>query len=282
MKPLPTRFWAEMSWREFARADMARAIAVLPVAAVEQHGPHLPVGVDTYIMEGYLKRVAERLDTSLPVLFLPVQTVGASTEHLAFPGTLTLSPETAQRSWIEIGESVRRAGCRKLIVLNSHGGNSSVIDLVARHLRVTQAMLVVAASWHRFGYPDDLFDAHERRHGVHAGDIETSLMRDFRPDLVAMNEARDFTPASVAMAKEFKWLSAGQPVPFGWMAQDLSPEGAMGNAALASAQKGRRASDHGAQEFQALLRDVHAFDLGRLPPGPHSNEAAARRGDKEK
>src|SRR6266404_2093736 len=120
--------WSSLTTQEFT----ADRIAVLPVAAVEQHGPHLPVGVDTYIAEAYLARVRALLPKDTPALFLPVQTVGASDEHKAFRGTLTLSPQTALGAFIEIGESVCRAGIKKLIVINSHGGNIALIDLAAR------------------------------------------------------------------------------------------------------------------------------------------------------
>ena len=265
---LPQKFWAEMTWADFQAADMAETIAVLPVAAIEQHGPHLPVGVDTFIMEGYLRRTLARLPPDLPVLFLPVQAIGKSNEHLEYPGTLTLSAETALRAWTEIGESVFRAGCRKLVIVNSHGGNVAVIDIVARELRVRLGMLVVASSWHRFGYPDGLFSARERTHGIHAGDAETSLMLAFRPDTVKPEEARDFVPASVAMEQDFTWLRATQPIGMGWMSQDLSPSGAMGHAANGTKAKGEACADYGATAFIELLRDVEAFDLTRLKKGP--------------
>jgi creatinine amidohydrolase len=268
MTGLPTRFWADMSWPEFEAADMARTIAVLPIAAIEQHGPHLPVGVDTFIMEGYLRASVARLPHDLPVLFLPVQTIGKSNEHSDYPGTLTLSAQTALNAWTEIGASVRRAGCRKLIFINSHGGNVPVIDIVARELRVRHGMLVVAASWHRFGYPDGLFAAPERSHGIHAGDVETSLMLHFRTDRVKPEEMQNFVPTSVEMEQNFTWLRAIQPVGFGWMSQDLSTPGAMGNSAAASAAKGEAAADYGATAFVELLRDVEAFDLTRLAAGP--------------
>ena len=89
-----TKFWAEMTWTDFAEADMARTIAVLPLAATEQHGPHLPLGTDTIIMEGYIERVVERLPRELSVLFLPVQNCGLSIEHTDFPGTLSISAAT--------------------------------------------------------------------------------------------------------------------------------------------------------------------------------------------
>ena len=268
MQGFKTRFWAEMSWTDFQAAGMRDAIAVLPVAAIEQHGPHLPVGTDSFIMDGYLKRVADLLPADLPVLFLPVQTVGKSDEHIGFPGTLTLSAETVIRAWTEIGESVRRTGCRKLVIANAHGGNVTSLDIVARTLRHRCGMLVVPASWHRFGYPDGLFTPSERLHGIHAGDVETSLMLDFRPDLVATNEARDFVPASVGFEQEFAQLRLNHPVGFGWMAQDVSPTGAMGNAAAATLAKGKASADFGAARFVELLRDVAAFDLGRLADGP--------------
>ena len=266
-----SRFWTDWSWRDFAAADMANTIAVLPLAAIEQHGPHLPVGVDTYIMEGYLRRVAPLLPEDLPVLFLPVQTIGKSNEHLAFPGTLSLSADTVIRSWTEIGESVHRAGVRKLVLVNSHGGNVSSLDIIARDLRVRLGMLAVTASWHRFGYPPADFSAHERTHGIHAGDAETSLMLEFRPDTVRMDKAENFIPASVAIEQEFKWLRVTQPIGFGWTAQDVSTSGAMGNAAAATREKGASAADFGAMSFVELLRDVQRFDLARLAQGPSSS-----------
>ena len=266
---MPTsRFWADWTWQDFAAADMAGTIAVLPVAAIEQHGPHLPVGVDSYIMEGYLDRVIPAVPEDIKALFLPIQKVGKSNEHIEYPGTLTLSAETVIRTWTEIGESVCRAGVRKLILVNSHGGNVTSLDIVARDLRVRLGMLVVGASWHRFGYPDDSFSAHERAHGIHAGEVETSLMLEFRPDTVRMGKAENFIPTSVGIEGEFTWLRVTQPIGFGWTAQDLSPAGAMGNAAAATREKGVVAADYGAKAFIELLRDVQRFDLARLPHGP--------------
>lgn len=262
------RLWAEMTWTDFRDADMARAIAILPVAAIEQHGPHLPVGVDTLIMEGHLARVLEQLPADLPAVVLPVQAIGKSNEHLAFPGTLTLSAETVIRAWIEIGESVHRAGVRKIVIVNSHGGNVPAIDIAARELRVRLGMLAVGVSWNRLGYPAGLYSDNERTHGIHAGEIETSLMMAFRPDLVRQDKLRDFVPSALRIAEDFKRLRLTQPVGFGWMAQDNSVDGAMGNAAAATRDKGEASADHGVEAFIELLHDVHAFDLARLAEGP--------------
>ena len=263
-----TKLWAELTWTDIQALDMGGTVAVLPGAAIEQHGPHLPVGTDTLITRGHLDQALGVLPADLPVLVLPIQAVGKSNEHVAFPGTLTLSAEAAIRAWTEIGESVHRAGCRKLLIMNSHGGNVPVIDIVARDLRARLGMLVVNASWSRMGYPEGLYAPEERQHGIHAGEIETSLMLHFRPDLVRMERARDFTPASGEIERTFARLRVTQPIGFGWMAQDVSPRGAMGNAAAGTAQKGEASADYGATAFVELLQDVDAFDLGRLESGP--------------
>ena len=266
--PVPSRRWTDMTWEEFRGADTASWIAVLPVAAVEQHGPHLPLGVDLEIMQGYLARALPLIPGHLPVSFLPVQAVGKSNEHEAYPGTLSLSAETSIRAWTELGECVHRAGVRKIVLLNSHGGNSPIIDLVARELRVRFGMLAVLASFHRFGYPDGLFSDEEKAHGIHGGAIETSLMLTFAPDLVRSSKAENFVPASVAMARDYTWLRAGSPAGFGWMSQDLHPSGASGNASEATRAKGEAVADHGARALVALLEDVHRFPVHRLSPGP--------------
>jgi creatinine amidohydrolase len=265
---LPRRQWADMTWQEIHGADTGAWIAVLPVAAVEQHGPHLPLGTDLYILEGILARVLPLLPDDVPASALPVQAVGVSPEHLAFPGTLTLSPALALGAWTELGDSLARAGIRKLLVLSSHGGNSAVINILARELRVRHGMLAVSGSLQRFGYPDGLFDAAEIAHGIHGGDIETSLMLALRPDLVRADKLADFTPASVALAQHNTWLGADRPFGFGWMSQDLNGSGAIGHAARATRDKGEAAADHAARGLVALLGEIHRFAPDDLPTGP--------------
>ena len=261
------RDWAEMTWEDFAAADPSW-VAVLPLAAVEQHGPHLPLGTDSFIVEAYLARARKLLPDALNVTFLPLQAIGTSHEHRAFAGTLSVTPDTLIRGLTETAESVHRAGLRKLVFANGHGGNVAALDLVALDLRVRLGMLAVPCSFSRFGYPDGLFGAEEVAHGIHGGDVETSIMLAARPDLVRKELAKNFTPASIAMAREFKQLRAGEPVGFGWMSQDLNPAGAIGDATLATAVKGEAALAHGARAFIELLDDVARFDLSRLAPGP--------------
>jgi creatinine amidohydrolase len=265
---MPKRDWTEMTWTEVAAGDTGRWIAVLPVAAVEQHGPHLPLGVDSYIAEAYVARVLPLLPADLPATFLPVQKIGQSDEHRAFPGTLSFSAQTIIATYTEIGESLHRSGVRKLVIVTSHGGNVAAVELVARDLRMRLRMLVVTCAWHRFGYPPGTFEPMEQRHGVHAGDVETSLVLAHKPATVHMERAVAAVPVTVKMAEDFKWLSAFRPVGFGWMTQDLHPTGAVGDATPATAQKGEQALAHGARAFVELLQDVDRFDLERLADGP--------------
>ena len=188
---LPRRNWMDMTWQEVAGAETGRWIAVLPLAAVEQHGPHLPLGVDAYIAEAYLARVEQILPAELPVTFLPVQRIGVSAEHLSYPGTLTFSAAAAIAAWTELGDSLARAGVRKLVLVTSHGGNVAAMEIVARDLRARLGMLAVTVGWHRFGYPDGAFTPEEKKHGIHGGDIETSLMLAAKPDTVQMDKATE-------------------------------------------------------------------------------------------
>jgi creatinine amidohydrolase len=261
---LPRRYWQEMTTRDFAESDTSSWIAVLPVAAIEQHGPHLPVYTDTCIAEGMIRRVIELLPDSLPVTFLPVQAVGKSNEHISSPGTLTATWETTTRLWLEIGDSVKRAGIEKLIVINSHGGNVPMIDIVTRELRVRHNMLAVGTAWSRFGHPDGIPSPEESTYGIHGGDVETSIMLHLRADLVRMDKAQDFRSAQLQFIAEFKHLRAHGAAQFGWKAQDLNPNGTVGNASVATAERGKAVVDHQARAFVDLCADVHAFDPARL------------------
>jgi creatinine amidohydrolase len=265
---LPKRDWMEMTWREIAAADRSEWIAVVPLAAVEQHGPHLPLGTDAYIAQAYLDRVRALLPDDLPVTFLPVQAIGHSEEHLAFPGTLTLSGETFASLLKETGASLHRAGIRKIVFANSHGGNLPAMELAARDLRVRLGMLAVTASWHRFGYPPGAFSEDEIRHGIHGGAIETALMLAHGAGLVRTELRKDFGSAAGKMEADYVKLSISRPAAFAWMTQDLNEEGALGNAKAATPQLGEAALQHGAKVFVELLEEVRRFDLSLLKDEP--------------
>jgi len=207
MEALPRRRWCEMTSADFAEVDPARWLAVLPVGAVEQHGPHLPLSVDATINQGLLERALARTPAELPVTALPMTWVGRSEEHVDYPGTLTLSAETLRRQWYELGSSTARAGVRKLLFFNSHGGQIQVMQIVARQLRIDHDMFVAAVSWPQLGLPDGLVEPAEQRHGIHAGDVETSLMLALSPAAVRPAKAADFTPLTRRAADDFPLLT---------------------------------------------------------------------------
>ena len=266
---LPGR-WDELTSREFETLDAEATVAILPVGAIEQHGPHLPVVVDTCLNEAVLRLGLELMPQELPALVLPTMAVGKSNEHRDFPGTLTLSAETLGRVWYEVGASVRRAGLRKLLLFNSHGGQPQVMQIVARELRVDHDMLAVAANWYSWGLPDGLFDEAEVRHGIHAGAIETSMMLAVRPDLVDPAAAADFVPVTLADDAEYPRLRALGAAGLGWLAQDLHGQGACGDASQATAAKGKALIEHAAQRLAELVQELVRFPLHRLRGRPQA------------
>src|SRR3989344_1065951 len=246
---LPSHFWADLSTRDFAALQHSgqadQVVAVLPVAAVEQHGPHLPV------------------------LFLPSQNVGLSPEHIRFPGTLTLSPATVIALWTEIGECVARAGIKKLLLFNGHGGQVSVMDIVARELRTRCDLIVYSASWFSLPPPQAVagqFSAQEHRFGIHAGEIETSMMLHLAPGTVHMEHARDFRSTSQDRSERYALLGNGKSAKLGLQMQDYHPAGAVGNAAGATADKGQAVVDAAAGQLVALLEELVHLPLQTVRP----------------
>lgn len=262
----PARHWADVSTRDFAAAQAsglaARTVAVLPVAAVEQHGPHLPLSVDATLLQGVIDAALALLPADVPALFLPPQNAGLSTEHLSYPGTLTLSPATLIALWSELGGCVARAGVKKLLLLNGHGGNVAAMDIVARELRQRHGLLTYSASWFSLPLPDavqGLFSAQEHRFGIHGGEIETSMMLHLAPQVVHMAHARDWRSTSQDRAEAHAILGNGRSAKMGWAIEDYHPAGAVGNAAAATADKGRAVVQAAGEALAQLLLELHAL-----------------------
>jgi creatinine amidohydrolase len=273
-QPSLSPYWSELTTLDFARIDTSRAIAVLPLAATEQHGPHLPLSVDTDIVNGVVSASLGPLQASQAasdrppsVFFLPTQNIGLSPEHAAFAGTLTLKPETLIRLWTDIAESVKAAGVNKLVLFNAHGGHVGAMDVVSRDLRARLGMLVYCVNWYQLPMLNNkgedlntLFSPHEHRFGVHAGDVETSVMLALQPQRVRMDLAQNFSSSAEQRAANFPILGNGRSAKLAWQMQDYNPAGAAGNAAAATAQKGQALVEAAGRSLAQLL-----FEIDRLP-----------------
>ena len=272
---LPSHFWSDLTTRHFAQLaaspSIAQVVAVLPVAATEQHGPHLPVSVDATLVDGVVNASLPHLSADLPVLFLPTQHIGKSNEHIRFPGTLTLSVQTIISLWMDIGSSVARSGIKKLVLLNSHGGQASIMDIVARDLRTEHDLIVYSANWYNLPLGDavmGLFPAHEHRFGIHAGDIETSMMLALREKYVDVAQAQNFHSTSQDRAATYPVLGNGTSAKLGWQMQDYNPQGAAGNAAAATAAKGQALISAAGLQLANLLKEVSELPLSTLKSNP--------------
>ena len=271
---LSSHFWSNLTSRQFAQLaaspDVAQVVAVLPVAAIEQHGPHLPVSVDTNLVEGVIQATLPHLEADLPVLFMPTQAVGKSNEHIRFPGTLTLSAQTLINVWMELGACVTRTGIKKLVLLNSHGGQVSVMDIVARDLRTAHDLIVFSTNWYTLPLGADvlgLFPPEEHRFGIHAGDMETSMMlalEELSGDRhIDMTQARDFKSTAQDRAAKYPILGNGTSAKLAWQVQDYNAMGAAGNASIATAAKGLPSSRRQAFNWQSCCEKSA---ICRCPP----------------
>lgn len=255
--------WADLTAPEFAALDRERAVAILPIGAIEQHGPHLAMSVDRDLTLAVLTRALPLVDPSLTVLALPVQAIGKSTEHQAWPGTLSLSADTLLRVLHDIAASVHRAGVPRLMILNGHGGNRALLELACRDLRAELGLITAQVAW------DDLADAEtvvgdaEARNGLHAGDVETSAMLAAHPDKVRTTQTEDFGSAHLNWRQSHPDLGLGSaPLRPGWLMGDLNPKGAIGNAAAATAEKGETLLTNAARTLARLIGDFARFTPG--------------------
>ena len=274
--PLPprTRQWSDLVTTDFASLDLGRAIAVLPLGATEQHGPHLPLSVDANLAHSMVQAATPHLPADLPALFLPVQRIGYSPEHAAFAGTISLKADTVMRLWTDIAESVSASGVNKLVLFNTHGGNVGLMDVVGRELRTRLGMLVYSVSW--FNLPlhgpdgEDIlarFSPEERRFGVHAGQLETAMMLALKPRLVRQSKMQAFESSSQARAAAHRILGNGKSAKLAWAAQDLNPEGAAGNAAAANVDDGMALLDAAGRALADLLKEIDRLPADTLKAG---------------
>jgi creatinine amidohydrolase len=254
--------WADLTAMDFAALDRANAVAILPIGAVEQHGPHLPFSVDRDLALAVLTRALPLIASDLTVLALPVQAIGKSTEHGAWAGTLSLTGETLLRVLHDIAASVHRAGISRLLIVNGHGGNRAILDLACRDLRAEFGLITAHVAWDELADAEDVVGEAEARNGLHAGDVETSAMLAAHPERVRMDRAESFGSAHVKWHRDHPELGLGMaPLRPGWLMGDLNPKGAVGNAVAATAEKGEMLLDTAARKLARLVGDFARFTL---------------------
>lgn len=263
------RRWDALSPAEAAAAAGRDAVVVLPLAATEQHGPHLPLSTDADIGSGLLASALRRLPDDAEVWVLPGVTVGASQEHARFAGTRSVTTPGLIRSIAEQGKALAAVGVRRLLLSNAHGGNRHAMEAAALELRAACEMLVVKASWFRFPRPEDVsLPESEWRHGLHGGAVETAMMLHLRPDLVRGKAIARFPSLGEELERGLRLLGPEGHASFAWLAEDLNPEGVVGDATRATAAMGERLVEHYGRVLADVILDALEFPLDRLAPPP--------------
>lgn len=255
-------YWSELKAPAF-RDLPEDLVTVLPIGAIEQHGPHLPVSVDRDLVDAVVARTLPQLASNQNVLVLPTLAMTKSGEHDRHPGTLSLSAETLLATLRETGTSVAEAGISRVVLFNGHGGNTAVLEIAARDLRIEHNLIVASCSW--FGFADyaGIFDDADLANDLHAGDVETSAMLATRADLVDMSLAADFKSATADWNTRYKFMGlSGQPARPGWIIDDLNADGACGKASAATPEKGEHLLQTAAANFALFLAEFSKFEMG--------------------
>jgi len=259
--------WVDLTGPEIEEIGRLDPVAVLPLAAVEQHGPHLPVSTDLDLACGILERACQRVASHVSVVTLPALALGSSLEHRDEAGTLDLDESSLALNLRAVGKALARHGWRRLVLFNTHGGNKGVVENEALELRARHDLLVVKAHSFRFPLPADPgvdLPAEEWLHGLHGGAVETAMMLYLRPDAVRTERVRSFRSLGEDLAGELAYLAPEGPVSFAWLARDLNPYGVTGDARLASSELGRLLVEHFAHVLARVIEDAARFPIDRL------------------
>ncbi len=255
----PNRFFPYLTWTEIqAMSDKENIVVIQPVGAIEQHGPHLPLVVDAAIATAVVGKALEQLAPEIPAYALPTLSYGKSNEHWHFPGTVTLSAQTLINTLMEVGESLYRSGFRKWALVNGHGGQPQIMEIVARdlHQQHEDFMVFPLFVWRVPNIAGELLTPKEKALGIHAGDGETSLLLSILPEQVQMEKAVAEYPQELP---EDSLLSMEGKLPFAWTTRDLSKSGVLGDPTTATVEKGDRILQSLADGWTRVIQDLYKF-----------------------
>jgi creatinine amidohydrolase len=256
------RNFAYLNWKQVEALPRESTLLVLPTAAIEQHGHHLPLATDTLINNLLLGHALRKISADLPVYALPPVHYGKSNEHIGFPGTLSLSASTFMAVLRDLGSSLSKAGFRKLVLYNTHGGNTSLIDVMSRDLRAEFGLRTFAMHGSG-GISFEGLEPQEHAYGFHAGEVETSFLLTSVPELV---DRSAYTSNYIAdISKPGMLLPENAPATFAWLTRDIAPSGVMGDPRPATPEKGARWLEQAATRLAALLEEMARYSDPRTP-----------------
>lgn len=255
-----SRVFGDLRGPEVSARITSSSIFIQPLGAIEQHGPHLPLNTDEVIATAVAEAATISAQNHLDIWLLPTLAYTKSNEHAWAPGTVWLSPTTLLAVLDDLGRSIARTNARKLVFLNGHGGNSALLNVANRELRLHHGLQTFTT--HPSIPPDQggTSASHELGMGVHGGADETSLMLHLRPDLVDMSKAVRRVPERIATNKFVKF---GGTVSFGWLSNDFFPEGHIGDPTSATADAGKVMFEGAVANLVSALGEISSFEFGR-------------------
>jgi creatinine amidohydrolase len=252
-----TRNFAYLTWKQVDALPRATTLLVLPTAAIEQHGHHLPLATDTLINNLLLGKALAQIPAELPIFALPPVCYGKSNEHAGFPGTLSVSAKTFLAVVRDLGASIAGSGFQKVVLYNTHGGNTSLVDVSARDLRAEFGLRTFSL----FGSPGATLESvsqQERTYGFHAGEVETAYLLHATPALV---HPEDYTANYIARVDQPELLKPeGASANFAWLTKDIAPSGVLGDPSPATAENGERWSNEAASRIAEILVAMYNFE----------------------
>jgi creatinine amidohydrolase len=254
---MDTRYLPNLTWTTIRDLDKTEGVVVLPIGAIEQHGAHLPTATDALLAERMTVLALEKLPLEAKVWRLPVQSYGKSNEHLGYAGTISLRAETLMMVLHDIASSVVASGFRRLCFVNAHGGNSALLAMMAREIRVATGLMVFN-TFTNAGAPDPIeIPAVEAKYGIHANDWETSLVLHLEPDLVDMSKAMRHYPD---IAEGSVGLTGGAAVA-SWLTRDWSVNGVFGDPTLATPERGAARLEVATTALAKVLFEISRFGV---------------------